>query len=232
MLTVSLLITSLSQPAWLSLNGQGQTVRTDNFCPKHLTLYQFVDFGYFEVQNGTHGVQQSTKMIYHSAAGSIQCLTPNIVNILKIMLMLNLVAVVVTFVGFLFDILGTTSKALFVIRTNGLLSITTVLVCSGVVGLAYYTTVLIEHDNRFSQFVDITYEYDYGFFIFAAAGVTALLTTASSLFKKSGSHSRRRSRGHHHRSRACSRDAQLMLVDNMEPPPLTDPSEPPPPYTP
>jgi len=38
------------------------------------------------------------------------------------------------------------------------------------VGLAYYTTVLIEHDNRFSQFVDITYEYDYGFFIFAAAG--------------------------------------------------------------
>lgn len=41
------------------------------------------------------------------------------------MLMLNLVAVVVTFVGFLFDILGTTSKALFFIRTNGLLSITT-----------------------------------------------------------------------------------------------------------
>ena len=63
-------------------------------------------------------------------------------------------------------------------------------------------------------------------------GLTALLATACCLFKKGGNHSRRRTRSQHHRSRSRSRDAHLMLVDNMESPPFTDLTEPPPPYTP
>jgi len=232
MLTVALLVTSLSQPAWLSLNGQSSpSIKPSEHCPRHLTLYQFFDFGFFEAENVSNPTFHNAKVIYRSSTGSIGCLTPFIVNIFKIVLMLNLMAVVISLIGFLLDIIGTSSKTFYIIRTNGLLSIVTVLICSGIVGLTYYTTVLIEKENRLS-YAEVTYEYDYGFFILSAAGVTALLATACCLFKKGGNHSRRRTRSQHHRSRSRSRDAHLMLVDNMESPPFTDLTEPPPPYTP
>jgi hypothetical protein len=55
----------------------------------------------------------------------IGCLTPFIVNIFKIVLMLNLMAVFISLIGFLLDIIGTSSKTFYIIRTNGLLSIVT-----------------------------------------------------------------------------------------------------------
>lgn len=51
----------------------------------------------------------------------------------------------------------------------------TVLICAGVVSMAYYITVLLEKENRHSHFVEIS--FDYGFFTLSAAG-----EVSSSLF--------------------------------------------------
>lgn len=61
-------------------------------------------------------------------------------------------------------------------------------------------------------------------------GATALLATASALFKRMGGPERRRSRSRHRRSRSSRmRDSRLMLVDTVESPPLV--GDPPPPYS-
>lgn len=44
-----------------------------------------------------------------------------------------------------------------------------VLICAGVVSLAYYITVLLEKENRHSHFVEVS--FDYGFFTLSAAGM-------------------------------------------------------------
>lgn len=63
------------------------------------------------------------------------------------------------------------------------------------------------------------------------AGATALLATASALFKRMGGPERRRSRSRHRRSRSSRlRDSRLMLVDTVESPPLIH-GDPPPPYS-
>lgn len=66
---------------------------------------------------------------------------------------------------------------------------------------------------------------------FFNTGATALLATASALFKRLGGPERRRSRSRHRRSRSSNRlrDSRLMLVDTVESPPLV--GDPPPPYS-
>lgn len=48
----------------------------------------------------------------------------------------------------------------------------TVLICAGVVSLAYYITVLLEKENRHSYFLEVS--FDYGFFTLSSAGYCAL----------------------------------------------------------
>ena len=116
------------------------------------------------------------------------CLTPTIVNLFKIILMLVIIGIILSFVGFLLDILGTKSRLSLAVRANGLLTIPTgnhdfhnnninllnfylsllVLICAGVVSLCYYITVLLEKENRHSHFVEVS--FDYGFFTLSAAG--------------------------------------------------------------
>ncbi len=116
------------------------------------------------------------------------CLTPTIVNLFKIILMLVIIGIILSFIGFLLDILGTKSRLSLAVRANGLLTIPTgnqnfhnynvnllnflflclVLICAGVVSLCYYITVLLEKENRHSHFVEVS--FDYGFFTLSAAG--------------------------------------------------------------
>ncbi len=49
-----------------------------------------------------------------------------------------------------------------------LLAFAAVLICAGVVSLAYYITVLLEKENRHSYFIEVS--FDYGFFTLSAAG--------------------------------------------------------------
>lgn len=235
MMTIALLCTSLAQPSWLSLVTRASTsTRSGESCPKHLTPYEFFDYGYFEseTRNATGNLPPPIRLFYHSAVGTLACLTPAIVNLFKVILMLVIVAIILSFIGFLLDVLGTKSRLSLSVRSNGLLQIPTVLIAAGVVSLVYYITVLVERENHHFHFVEVS--FDYGFFTLSAAGGTALLATASALFKRIGpsSSERRRSRSRHRRSRSSRlRDSRLMLVDTVESPQLTGVCDPPPPYS-
>ncbi|XP_057379843.1 transmembrane protein 127-like [Daphnia carinata] len=234
MMTIALLCTSLAQPSWLSLTTRTptSTSRSGGGCPKHLTLYQFFDYGYFETGDSRNStiIVTPVRLYYHSAAGTMACLTPAIVNMFKVILMLVIFAIILCFIGFLLDVLGTKSRLSLTVRSNGLLTIPIVLICAGVVSLAYYITVLLEKENRHSYFLEVS--FDYGFFTLSSAGATALLATASALFKRMGGPERRRSRSRHRRSRSSRlRDSRLMLVDTVESPPLVVHGDPPPPYS-
>lgn len=235
MMTIALLCTSLAQPSWLSLiTRASSSTRPGESCPKHLTPYQFFDYGYFEsgetIRNTTGNA--AIRLFYHSAVGTLACLTPSIVNLFKVILMLVIVAIIVSFIGFLLDVLGTKSRLSLSVRSNGLLTIPTVLIAAAVVSLVYYITVLVERENHHFHFVEVS--FDYGFFTLSAAGGTALLATAAALFKRMGpsNSERRRSRSRHRRSRSSRlRDSRLMLVDTVESPQMTGVCDPPPPYS-
>ena len=119
------------------------------------------------------------------------CLTPLIVNMFKVMLTIVILAITLSFAGFLLDILGTKSRLCLTLRANGFLTVPigdfillflytirnspnnvmfspTVLLCATIVSIAYYITVLIERQNRHSHFIEV--EFDYGFFTLSAAG--------------------------------------------------------------
>lgn len=74
MMTIALLCTSLAQPSWLSLTTRTNSAspRSGESCPKHLTLYQFFDYGYFETGDSRNSTTIVTpvRLYYHSAAGS------------------------------------------------------------------------------------------------------------------------------------------------------------------
>lgn len=151
MMTIALLCTSLAQPSWLSLTtrtSSAATARSGETCPKHLTLYQFFDYGYFETGDSRNStiIVTPVRLYYHSAAGSkyktvcfllcqglvvnihsrfaaMGCLTPAIVNVFKVILMLVIFAIIVSFIGFLLDVLGTKSRLSLTVRSNGLLTI-------------------------------------------------------------------------------------------------------------
>lgn len=78
MMTIALLCTSLAQPSWLTLvtRTMPNAPRPAETCPRHLTLYQFFDYGYFETadsgRNSTSGGASIIRLYYHSATGSMQ----------------------------------------------------------------------------------------------------------------------------------------------------------------
>ena len=150
MMTIALLCTSLAQPSWLTITtrtSSATTARSGETCPKHLTLYQFFDYGYFETGDSRNNtiIVTPVRLYYHSAAGSkyhlfsvlprcpvvkcyywitaMGCLTPAIVNVFKVILMLVIFAIIVSFIGFLLDVLGTKSRLSLTVRSNGLLTI-------------------------------------------------------------------------------------------------------------
>ena len=74
MMTIALLCTSLVQPSWLTLNitKRSSVSQKSESCPRHLTLYQFLDNGYFETANviSNGSTNSPVKLFYHSSSGS------------------------------------------------------------------------------------------------------------------------------------------------------------------
>ena len=70
MITIALLCTSLAQPSWLTLISR--SAQPGENCPKHLTLHQFVDYGYFETTDTFNATNSAPiRMLYHSSSGGM-----------------------------------------------------------------------------------------------------------------------------------------------------------------
>lgn len=74
MITVALLCTCLVQPSWFSIVTRTSSAsRTTKICPKHLTVYQFFDYGFFETSEPSNNtiVNSPLRLDYHSSSGSM-----------------------------------------------------------------------------------------------------------------------------------------------------------------
>lgn len=80
MMTIALLCTSLAQPSWFSLvtRTSAAASKLGESCPRHLTLYQFFDYGYFETGDARNVTSGPTpvRLYYHSATGSKLIMEP------------------------------------------------------------------------------------------------------------------------------------------------------------
>ncbi|XP_067003438.1 transmembrane protein 127 [Anabrus simplex] len=178
MATIALTCTSLAQLGWFRLRG--------GLCVPHLAVYQFFSYGYFDttsMQNDISGNEVVSNPYYPN--GSLQCVTPEIANLMRIIILLCFLAMISSLIGFFLDIVGPTRKTLKVIRRNGIPSTITVLWVVAIVGLCYYITLLLEVAVReMHPGYRVHVSYEYGCYTITAAGVVAVFATACNLFQQ------------------------------------------------
>nr|CAD7261461.1 unnamed protein product [Timema shepardi] len=113
-----------------------------------------------------------------------RCVTPEIANLMRILILLCFMAMISSLVGFFLDIVGPTKKIFKIIRRNSVPSIFTVVWVVVIVGICYYVsirlTTLVQNMNPESE-VQVSYEY--GCYTITAAGVVAVIASACNLFQ-------------------------------------------------
>ncbi|XP_071448521.1 transmembrane protein 127-like [Hetaerina americana] len=184
MATIALTCTSLAQLGWFRLTG--------GKCVPHLAVYQFFSFGYFDTSTTQSDLSFRSSEVssspitvqYHSPSGTLPCVTPEIANLMRILIVMCFLAMASSLFGFFLDIIGPTKKSLQFIQRNSLPSIVTVLWVVGIIGVCYYITILIESSLQ-SQYpnsnVFVTYEY--GCYTITAAGAASNVATACNLLR-------------------------------------------------
>ncbi|KAF6200132.1 hypothetical protein GE061_006433 [Apolygus lucorum] len=161
-------------------------------CSTYLGLYQFMRLGYFE--SSTHSrtldipggtiITSPVIVEYHTGTEVLQCVTPEVLNLMRVLIMLCILCIFYSMVGFCLDIIGPSKKSLRFIRRNALPSIWSVLTAVAVVGVSYLVTRSLELSIRAirpHEPVHITYEY--GCYTVTAAGAASLLATACNLLQ-------------------------------------------------
>nr|CAD7199706.1 unnamed protein product [Timema douglasi]CAD7413925.1 unnamed protein product [Timema poppensis] len=173
MATIALTCTSLAQLGWFHIRG-GQ-------CSPHLAVYQFFNLGYMD-NDPQEGAVPVTLHFYPTTG--VQCVTPEIANLMRILILLCFMAMISSLVGFFLDIVGPTKKIFKIIRRNSVPSIFTVVWVVVIVGICYYVsirlTTLVQNMNPESE-VQVSYEY--GCYTITAAGVVAVIASACNLFQ-------------------------------------------------
>ncbi|PNF23554.1 hypothetical protein B7P43_G05608, partial [Cryptotermes secundus] len=176
MATIALTCTSLAQLGWFRLKG--------GHCAPHLAVYQFFSFGYFDTGTRQTDLQFHAREVsssplpiqYHSPSGTLQCVTPEIASLMRVIIILCFMAMICSLVGFFLDIVGPTKKAMKVIQRNSIPSIFTVLWVIAIIGVCYDVTKLIEVSG-------IQVYYEYGCYTITAAGAVAVCATACNLLQ-------------------------------------------------
>ncbi|KAG8234789.1 hypothetical protein J437_LFUL006621 [Ladona fulva] len=184
MATIALSCTSLAQLGWFRLSG--------GKCVPHLAVYQFFTFGYFDTSTTQSDVSFGSGDVillpvtvqYHSSSGVLKCVTPEIANLMRILIVMCFLAMISSLFGFFLDIIGPTRKSLQFIQRNSLPSIITVLWVVAIVGVCYYITILIESSLQSmypNSYVFVSYEY--GCYTITAAGAASVIATACNLLR-------------------------------------------------
>lgn len=178
MATISLTCTSLAQLGWFRLQG--------DHCTLHLAVYQFFGYGYFDSNPSSNDLlitadtHIDTSTSYYIPE-NLQCVTPEVVNCMRIIILLCFFAIISSMVGFFLDIVGPTRRVLKIIRRNAIPSICTVIWVIAIIGVCYYITVILENLDTHDSKIQVTYEY--GCYTITAAGAVAVCATASNLFQ-------------------------------------------------
>ncbi|KAK7867289.1 hypothetical protein R5R35_002116 [Gryllus longicercus] len=179
MATIALTCTSLAQLGWFRLRG--------GHCAPHLAVYQFFSYGYFDTNPVENDMLITSEKEVDTSTGSyflpetLQCVTPEIATLMRIIILLCFMAMISSLVGFFLDIVGPTKKVLKVVRRNAVPSIITVILVVIIIGVCYYITLLLENVGMQEYKVQVSYEY--GCYTITAAGAVAVFATACNLFQ-------------------------------------------------
>lgn len=177
MITITLISTSLVQLSWFQIIG--------GFCIPHLSVYTFFTFGYFDslkfkTEYKTHIYHSIDYEVYDESA--YRCITPKIVNMMRIIILFCFMAIIFSLIGFFLDIIGPKSKAYDFVRRNALPGACTFMWILAIITLSCYIQSLIE-DSLKEVYPDFEVEvnYEYGFFAITAAGIMTMAGTTANL---------------------------------------------------
>lgn len=206
MLTITLISMSLVDLTWFSITGP--------VCVPYLTLGEFFWFG----------CSNEEDIDYSDCA----CITPKIVNMMRITIVLCFMTIIFALMGFFLEIIGPKHPVYTSLRRYAVMGTFTVIWIMVIVGISYYIVVLLEMSLvKFYPKQQSSVSYGIGFYLIAASGAVTCCGIVYTLVLPL----------HHSR---YSRDDDRCLLDAFDdgldtfhhpipPPPYCIP---PPPYTP
>ncbi|XP_054259096.1 uncharacterized protein LOC128983714 [Macrosteles quadrilineatus] len=183
--TILLICTSLIHLNWFRIWG--------GHCTPYLATNQFFEFGefYATTHNQYHlrsgGIITSPSgyvIHYNTSSESLACVTPDIANLMHILIILSILAILSSSVGFCLDMIGPTKHPLKVLRRNAIPSISTVFIVITMIGTSYFVTRSVEESIlEMNILTDMQITYDYGCYVITAAGSFSILATACNLLQ-------------------------------------------------
>ncbi|RZF42773.1 hypothetical protein LSTR_LSTR015990 [Laodelphax striatellus] len=92
----------------------------------------------------------------------LPCITPEVVNLIRTIIMLCIIAISSSVVGFCLDVIGPKRKLLCFIRRNGIPSVVTVLLIVAAIGVCYLTIKALKlavYSANPKAVIQVTYAY-------------------------------------------------------------------------
>lgn len=182
---IATLSTALAQPRWFFLKGGGCS-RT------FIGVQDFFYMGYFEtvtpIKNIDNRQGHSMTLIYYGYNDEMRnCVTPEIVNMQRVTIALCFLAIFSSLVQFFMDTIGVMQKWLKTARRNGLGSILTVLLCVSIIGCCFYTSTLMEQQQKMTKAnpgTKVEVKFDISYFLVTGAGAVAIVAAAANLLRQ------------------------------------------------
>ncbi|XP_045769059.1 transmembrane protein 127-like [Maniola jurtina] len=181
-LTFLLTCAALVQPSWFRIKGL--------HCTQSLSLTQFFTFDEDDADDNDHDEDNDQILIHQREFDTISrsdlnglppCTTPEIITLMRVLILLCFMVLLCSCIGVLINLTSLNSKAIRMLRRNAVPSIMCVFWVIAIVGVCYYTTVVLGNANN-SDLNTIQVDYEYGFYTITGAGALALLASAANLW--------------------------------------------------
>ncbi|XP_063381472.1 transmembrane protein 127-like [Cydia fagiglandana] len=173
--TFLLTCAALVQPSWFRIKGL--------HCTQSLSLSQFFSFDEDDDYDDQINIDQGRDFdpVKRDYPGLPPCTTPETITLMRVLILLCFMVLLCSSIGILINITSLNSKAIKMLRRNAIPSIMCVFWVIAIVGVCYYTTVVLGNANNYDPNT-IQVDYEYGFYTITGAGALALLASAANLW--------------------------------------------------
>ncbi|KAI5646006.1 hypothetical protein NE865_01899 [Phthorimaea operculella] len=172
--TFLLTCAALVQPSWFRIKGL--------HCAQSLSLAQFFTFDEDDDDDEQISIRQSDfDTMNRDFNGLPPCITPEIITLMRVLILLCFMVLLCSCIGVLINLTSLNSKVIKMMRRNAIPSIMSVFWVIAIVGVCYYTTVVLGNANSTNPNT-IQVDYEYGFYTITGAGALALLASAANLW--------------------------------------------------
>lgn len=171
--TFLLTCTALVQPSWFRIKGL-------HCSPQQLSLSQFFSFDDDDDDSDAISIRDDT-INRSDLIGLPPCATPETISLMRVLILLCFMVLLCSCIGTLINLTSLNSRAIKMLRRNAIPSIMCVFWVIAIVGVCYYTAVVLGNENN-SDPNTIQVDYEYGFYTITGAGALALLASAANLW--------------------------------------------------